>query len=164
MEKKYGVKSELQAKYTFYDLAYNLRPTEITGFLGLTQLNYLEQNIAKREEYYAKLEMCIENNPDLIVPYKANISKFSPFALPIICKTLELRDVYLSQFSGAGVEIRPMIAGNMVYQPFFAKYVEKKYVLPNTDFIHKASFYCGLYPELTESDMNILSSCLQKYD
>src|SRR5258708_4430261 len=34
---KYGVNSEFDAKYTFYDLAFNLRPTEITGFLGLYQ-------------------------------------------------------------------------------------------------------------------------------
>nr|WP_321500585.1 hypothetical protein [uncultured Dethiosulfovibrio sp.] len=31
---QYLVQSELDAKYTFYDLGYNLRPTEITGFLG----------------------------------------------------------------------------------------------------------------------------------
>ena len=48
VERKDGKREyrEYQAKYTFYDLGYNLRPTEITGFLGLEQLKYLEENIA----------------------------------------------------------------------------------------------------------------------
>ncbi|WP_371079300.1 DegT/DnrJ/EryC1/StrS family aminotransferase, partial [Salmonella enterica] len=33
--KKYNIQSEFEAKYTFYDLGFNMRPTEITGFLGL---------------------------------------------------------------------------------------------------------------------------------
>jgi len=32
--KTFGIKSEFEAKYTFYDLGFNMRPTEITGFWG----------------------------------------------------------------------------------------------------------------------------------
>jgi len=45
--KKYNIDSEFQAKYTFYDLGFNFRPTEITGFLGLYQLQFLKDNIKK---------------------------------------------------------------------------------------------------------------------
>lgn len=31
---KYDNKSEFDAKYTFYDIGNNFRPTEITGFIG----------------------------------------------------------------------------------------------------------------------------------
>jgi len=41
---KYNI-TDFYAKYTFYDLAYNLRPTEITGFLGRFQLKYLDEMI-----------------------------------------------------------------------------------------------------------------------
>jgi hypothetical protein len=77
-----------------------------------------------------------------------------------LAKTKELREKYLLQFSGAGVEIRPMIAGNMQRQPFYKKYVQELYSLPNTDFIHECGFYCGNYPELSESDLETISSCL----
>jgi CDP-6-deoxy-D-xylo-4-hexulose-3-dehydrase len=87
----------------------------------------------------------------------------STFAVPIICKTKELRERYIEQFSGAGVEIRPMIAGNMTKQPFYAKYVEAQYELPNTDIIHENGFYCGNYPELSETDLQTIESCLMKY-
>ena len=160
--KKFNIKSEFDAKYTFYDLGYNLRPTEITGFLGLYQLKFVEENIIKREKNYKMLETILIDNPDLIQLNRAHIKRLSSFAFPILCKTPKLRDKYLFQFSGAGVEIRPMIAGNIQKQPFYKKYIKTKYDLPGTDFIHNCGFYCGNYMELSKSDLEILSSCLKK--
>jgi CDP-6-deoxy-D-xylo-4-hexulose-3-dehydrase len=158
--KKYQIESEFQAKYTFFDLGYNLRPTEITGFLGLYQLQFLDQNIQKRQENYLRIEKIMNKNDNLIMLKRDHIDLLSTFAIPVICKTKELREKYLLQFSGAGVEIRPMIAGNMQRQPFYTKYVQELYSLPNTDFIHECGFYCGNYPELSESDLETISSCL----
>jgi len=161
--KKYGIESEFQAKYTFYDLGFNFRPTEITGFLGLYQLQFLDSNIAKRQQNYLRLEEIFINNPDLVELQHKHITTLSTFAFPVVCKTPELRTEYLSRFAGAGVEIRPMIAGNMQYQPFYKKYVNDSYNTPGTDFLHNCGFYCGNYPELTETDLEVISSCLYKY-
>jgi CDP-6-deoxy-D-xylo-4-hexulose-3-dehydrase len=160
--KRFGIRSEFNAKYTFYDLAYNMRPTEITGFLGLFQLQFLNKNIEKRESNYKIVEEVIVKNQDLLCPECSHIKKLSCFVIPVVCKTSKLRNIYMTQFSGAGVEIRPLIAGNMQRQPFHIKYVKEKYDLPGADFLHDCSFYCGNYPELTETDLNILCSCLMK--
>lgn len=161
--RRFNVRSEFDAKYTFYDLGFNMRPTEITGFLGLYQLQFLNDNIAKRESNYRRLAGIVANNPDLVQLEHGHISLLSSFAYPVVCKTEALRETYLTQFSGAGVEIRPMIAGNIQKQPFYRKYVTTVYDLPGTDMIHDCGFYCGNYPELTETDLETLSSCLQKY-
>ena len=161
--KKYNITSEFDAKYTFYDLGYNFRPTEITGFLGCYQLQFLKDNIAVRERNYITLESIVKENSDLITLDRSHISLLSSFAFPVLCKTREVRETYLAQFSGAGVEVRPMIAGNIQKQPFYRKYVSKLYELPGADKIDECGFYCGNYPELTEADLQILSSCLRKY-
>ena len=161
--KKYNIHSEFKAKYTFYDLGYNFRPTEITGFLGRYQLQFLKDNIAVREKNYISLESVVKENPDLITLERSHITLLSSFAFPVLCKTQEIRERYLAQFSGAGVEIRPMIAGNIQNQPFYRKYISKLYELSGTDKIHKCGFYCGNYPELTETDIQTLCSCLSKY-
>ena len=59
--------------------------------------------------------------------------------------------------------IRPMIAGNIQRQPFYGKYVKQNFDLPETDFVHDCGFYSGNYPELTEYDLETISSCLYKY-
>jgi CDP-6-deoxy-D-xylo-4-hexulose-3-dehydrase len=161
IRKKFQIKNEFDAKYTFYDLGYNLRPTEITGFLGLYQLKFLADNIKMRESNYHFLEEDVRNNADLITLDHSHLSLLSSFAFPILCKNPALRNKYFTQFSGAGVEIRPMIAGNIQNQPFYKKYVKTLYDLPGTDMIHHCGFYCGNYPELTKSDLELLSSCLK---
>lgn len=160
--KKFNVESEFQAKYTFYDLGYNLRPTEITGFLGSFQLKFLADNIIAREKNYKQIDVYISKNDDLINLNYDHLKVVSTFAIPIICKTRELRNHYLNQFSGAGIEIRPMIAGNMLRQPFYKKYVKDSVPLPNTDFIDQNGFYCGNYPELTADDLQLIISSVLK--
>jgi CDP-6-deoxy-D-xylo-4-hexulose-3-dehydrase len=158
--KKFNINSEFEAKYTFYDLGFNLRPTEITGFLGQYQMQFLDQNIKCRENNYLRLEKLIIQNDDLVPLKHDHINTLSTFAFPVVCKTPQLRNQYLARFAGAGIEIRPMIAGNMQRQPFYGKYVRKSYDLPGTDFLHMNGFYCGNYPELSETDLETISSCL----
>lgn len=160
---KHGVTSEFDAKYTFYDLAFNMRPTEITGFLGLFQLQFLNENVEVRERNYLRLEKVASANPDLVKLERSHIEKLSNFSFPVVCKTTELRSRYLAQFAGAGIEIRPLIAGNMQKQPFYKKYVPDTYALPETDFLHQCGFYFGNYPELSEADLESISSCLGQY-
>jgi CDP-6-deoxy-D-xylo-4-hexulose-3-dehydrase len=158
--RKFDIDSEFDAKYTFYDLGFNMRPTEITGFLGQYQMRFLEENIKRREKNYLHLEKIVRNNEDLVVLKHDHITSLSAFAFPIVCRTPALRETYLARFAGAGVEIRPMIAGNMQRQPFYRKYVADSYPLPGADFLHHNGFYCGNYPELSETDLETISSCL----
>lgn len=163
LRKQHNIPSEFEAKYAFYDLGYNLRPTEITGFLGLFQMQFLDENIGVRQQNHNRLEKILGQNDHLIPVRHDYISRLSPFAFPVIAKTPELRQKYMDQFSGAGIEIRPMIAGNIQRQPFYKKYVTETYDLPGAEFLHDRSFYCGNYPELTESDLETITSCLYQY-
>ena len=158
--KNFNISSEFEAKYTFYDLGFNMRPTEITGFLGQYQMQFLEENIKCRENNYLRLEKIMKDNDDLLILSHDHIGTLSTFAFPIVCKTPELREKYLARFAGAGIEIRPMIAGNMQRQPFYRKYAKELYDLPGADFLHDNGFYCGNYPELSETDLETISSCL----
>lgn len=157
---RHAVVDEFEAKYAFYDLGYNLRPTEITGFLGLQQLPLLKENIEARAANYAHLEERVRHNPDLAAIEHDHIDLLSSFAFPVLTRTPELRTKYLSKFASAGVEIRPMIAGNIERQPFFRKYVPKRTELPGADYVHFHGFYCGNYPELTQIDLETLTLCL----
>ena len=157
------ISGEFQAKYTFYDLGYNLRPTEITGFLGNVQLRYLRSTVETRAAIHARLDAFAQRNPDFCPLLQDHISLLSSFAFPVICRSEAIRDRYVYQFAGAGVEIRPVIAGNMQRQPFYSRYVDQMYELPGADLIHNNGVYFGVYPELTESDLTILGGCLTSY-
>ena len=160
--KQFGIETEFEAKYTFYDLGYNFRPTEITGFLGQYQMQFLEQNIRSRQHNYLRIEKVVKENPDFLQLQHEHINVLSTFAFPFVCTTPQLRTHYLDKFLDAGVEIRPMIAGNMQSQPFYKKYVKERYDMPGADMMHTNGFYCGNYPELLEEDLVVFENLLIK--
>lgn len=159
---KHGIASDFHAKYTFYDLGFNLRPTEITGFIGLHQLPLLDKTVKIREKNFKKVHNVMKKNADFIPLAYSHLKVVSAFALPFVCKTPELRNMYVKLFSEAGIEVRPMIAGNMQKQPFHKKYTNKTFDLPGADLLHHNAFYCGNCPDYTNSEIKIILDCIIK--
>jgi len=160
LRRTHEVVDEFSASYTFYDLAYNLRPTEITGFLGQAQLKFLPESIERRIQNYKYLADAVSANSELHLPQPKYQTKLSSFAFPMLCREAKLRPKYLERLSQAGIECRPIIAGNIQRQPFYKKYVREQRDLPNADTIHTCGFYVGNYPELTQDDLAAIVACL----
>lgn len=159
LRSKHGITSEFEAKYTFYDSAFNVRPTEITGFLGLCQLEKLNESLLVRERNFIEIQKIAVNNNDFIRLAYEHMDFVSSFALPFVCTSPSIREHYIREFAGAGIEIRPLIAGNITRQPFYEKLVGKHHFLPGADILHNQAFYCGNYVELTEEDIETIKSC-----
>ena len=161
---KHNISSEFEAKYTFYDLGFNFRPTEITGFLGLYQMQFIDETIKKRQENYLLFEDAVKKNRELNFIYHDHIKVLSTFAFPVIGTNPVIRKKYMDRFSNAGIEIRPLIAGDIRNQPFYSKYVKEEGARPSgqsgTNFLASNGFYCGNYPELTGEDMETIIGCL----
>ncbi len=157
----FEINSDLDAKYTFYDLGFNLRPTEITGFLGLRQLGHLPASVLRRQTNFYRMASAIASNKDFLPIQSRHLSTCSAFAIPVLCREKTLRQHYCDRFERAGVEIRPLIAGNIQKQPFYKKYVKSLCELPEADFIHDCGFYCGNHPDYSEEQLSIIENCLK---
>ena len=110
--------NDFYSKYTFYDLAFNIRPTEINGFIGNIQLKYLDEIVSKRFNNFIEISDFFRDNDHLIKIDYDHIEVVSSFAIPIITKSKDLQMKYIKKFEEADIEVRPMIAGNMSDQPF----------------------------------------------
>lgn len=150
------------SRYTFYDLAYNARPTEISGFIGNIQLQYWDEIVSIREENFKKFQSVVESNDDFLPLRTEHMDVVSNFAMPIICKSQDLFIKYKERFEKAAIEIRPIIAGDMTKQPFYRKYVTEIQACKNADFVHKNGFYFPNNPELTLEEIDSLCSLLRK--
>lgn len=150
---KYKVNSTFYSRYTFYDLGYNLRPTEVNGFIGNVQVQYLDEIIKKRQKNFMELAIPIYQQVDKYYPIRFNhIDILSNFAVPVICKSRAIRDELVEKCNGK-VEIRPIVGGDMTQQPFFSKYMAKySYNNPNAKLIHEQGLYFGNNPELTRAE------------
>jgi CDP-6-deoxy-D-xylo-4-hexulose-3-dehydrase len=142
--------------YTFYDLAYNVRPSEINGFLASNQLKFLKKITEIRENNFFKIYKNYIKNKDFIHFKIKNMNVISNFAFPVICKNKFILKKYIKKFKNLNIEIRPFISGNIARQPFFQKYIKKKFNLPNSDIIHDLCFYCPNHTDLSKKDINRL--------
>jgi CDP-6-deoxy-D-xylo-4-hexulose-3-dehydrase len=154
--------SDFYSKYTFYDLAFNIRPTEINGFLGNCQLEYWDLIVDRRYKNFQRLNKVIIENNELISLRFKHMDLVSSFAIPMIVRDSTLLSKYVKKFNESRVEIRPMIAGSMAQQPFFRKYVANPGSQKNAEYIHTNSFYFGNNPELTIEELEILERLVRK--
>ncbi len=154
LRKKYHVPS-FYDKYTFYDLAYNIRPTEIQGFLGIYQLAYLDEIVRKREKNYTCLSALYEKNPDF-QKIKVLTGKNSNFAFPIVCSNKAIQQKYIDICNKEGIEVRPIVGGSMTEQPFYKKYVPGSYSLPNAKQVNDLGFYFANNAEMTDKEIEFI--------
>ncbi len=165
IREKYKINSEFYSRYTFYDLGYNLRPTEIAGFIGNKQLKYLDTIIKKREKNFQIFAKAIYSQTDKYYPLRYDHLDFvSNFAVPVVCKTEEIRDELVKKCAGK-VEIRPIVGGDMTRQPFFDKYMPDSYTKAlgksNSQIAHNQGLYFANNPELTKDEIKLIVSIFQ---
>lgn len=152
---KFKVNSTFYSRYTFYNLGFNLRPTELNGFIGNLQIKFLDEIIEKRNKNFFDLAMPIyaQKNKYFPIKYK-HIDFLSNFAIPIVCKTQKIRDELVEKCKDK-IEIRPIVGGDMTRQPFFLKYMGQYANLlndSNAKIVHDQGLYFGNNPELTKED------------
>ena len=148
--------SDFDAMYTFYYSGFNIRSTDLQAYIGLTQIDNLNDWGKKREENFHLYNKLIKNDfwkvkskPDCLE---------SNFAYPIIHPK---RDEIVKTLTANNVEVRPMICGSMGTQPFYVKeFGELK--LPNVTIIDEYGFYVPNNPKLTKEEIYFISSLINK--
>lgn len=150
---KHNINSSFYSRYTFYDLGYNLRPTEINGFIGNTQIPYLDEIVKKREDTFLEIAKIIYSQTDRFYPVRYDhIDLVSNFAFPVVCRSKKIRDELVEKCNGK-LELRPIVGGDMTKQPFFGKYEKGPFLKDsNAGLIHQQGLYFGNNPELTDNE------------
>jgi CDP-4-dehydro-6-deoxyglucose reductase, E1 len=159
MRRKFRINSKFYSRYTFYDLGYNFRPTEINAYTGLVQLPYLDEIINHRQQNFLYLASKIYAKNELYYPINfQHMSIVSNFAVPLICRSTAIRDRLVKRCNKK-IEIRPIVGGDITQQPFFRKYITKNGTsCPNAELIHNQGLYFGNHPELTRREMDSIIS------
>ena len=146
--------------YSFYELGFNFRPNEISGFIGNHQLLYLSEIVDLRERNFKLFHQASCKNKNLITLDVKHLSTISNFAFPMIFKSklafIKYRDAFLKN----KVEIRPIVGGDITQQPFFKKTNDKKYKMKNANIIHDKGFYIPNNPELTKGEIETLANLI----
>lgn len=156
LQKDWNV-SEFNSLYTFYFSGFNLRSTDLQAFIGVNQIDKLDDWGLKRQDNFYRYQDKIKN--DYWKPKTADDSLTSNFAYPIVHKK---RDKIVEELINNEVEVRPMVCGSMGTQPFYVKeYGELR--LPKVTIIDRYGFYVPNNPKLTTDDIDFISTIINRF-
>ncbi|HLB43233.1 MAG TPA: DegT/DnrJ/EryC1/StrS family aminotransferase [Gammaproteobacteria bacterium] len=135
---------EIDPRFIFINIGYNLRPTEVNAAMGQVQLPKLDQFITYRREAaaffskhlakYNEFFQCQQETPK---------GKHVWFGFPVILKDkapFSVKDI-TTYIQKQGIETRPIIAGNMAHHPAFKLYKHRVAGdLSNADTVMRKGF------------------------
>jgi CDP-6-deoxy-D-xylo-4-hexulose-3-dehydrase len=146
LRKKYSV-DDFSSLYNFYVPGFNLRATDLQAFIGLRAVDKLDSYCLVRNENFKNYLNLIKVNE---LNLKINSNNFiSNFAMPIVNKN---KEKIVRELVKNGIEVRPLIAGNMSNKPmWYEKY--GKINLKNCELIDKYGFYIPNNQDLKIDDI-----------
>ncbi len=141
---------DFRSLYTFYYPGFNLRSADLNAFLGILQLNKLDEICRVRQEnfhYYYQLL------GEKYWSQKSTADFLSNFAYGTL---VENRSEVARHLKTNGIETRPLICGSMGLQPFWIK---KHGVchLKNADVVHNFGLYLPNHANLTKDRINYVA-------
>ena len=155
---------EIDKQFLFITDGYNFRNHEICAVLGSSQLKRLDKMIEIRNRNHDIFTSIIDKYPNLFYNIK-NSTTNSSFCLPFICKSKGIMLAMKETFAENGIEYRPVVAGNLLAQPFLKDYkIETDKERTNADLVHSQGVYIGNSHFVTIKDMEFLKQVVEKID
>ena len=157
---------EIDPRFLFANLGYNLRPTEIQGAFGLNQIKKLDEfikirrenarywndRLSKFEKYFILPKRNLENH--VYFGYAITIKENSHFKRKELVEFLESKKI----------ETRPIMAGNYVEQPASKLFIWKKSGnLTNSELIMKNSFFIGNHHEIGNNEREYVADMFDEF-
>ena len=168
-EKAIAIKNrDLDPRFIFYNSGFNLRPTDITASIGLSQFKDLDKLIKSRNFNRDKIYKAFLKNKIitscLSIVKENKFVKPSWFGVPIILNRRVKKDKFINKLENLGVETRPIISGNFLKQPSIKKYKIKSNVnVKNSNIINKFGLFIGLpINKITSATLNRLVKAFEK--
>jgi CDP-6-deoxy-D-xylo-4-hexulose-3-dehydrase len=154
-------------KYTYSNLGYNLKITDMQAAVGLEQLNRLPHFIETRKANFSHLRNRLSHLEEfLILPTSTPKSDPAWFAFPITLRDeapFNRADLikYLERHQ---ICTRLLFAGNLIRQPYFkGMHYRVHGSLTKTDQVMNNTFWVGIYPGLTETMLDFIADKIQDF-
>lgn len=155
-----GEKSDdvFEESFKFMLPGYNVRPTELSGALGIEQVKKLPHLVEQRRLNGALLQSVMSNHADLLIQREIGSSSWFGFSLVIRPESSMTRKDLIKKLDEEGFEYRPIVAGNFTKNPVikFFNY-EIAGTLKNAEHIDQFGLFVGNHHYPLVDAINLLS-------
>lgn len=151
---------DIDFRFLFLTTGFNVRNTELSAVLGLSQLQHLDRYIDIRNNNYKRFTNILSSYRNFfLIPYKDGTSSF---ILLFLLKNKEDKESLQKYLTKKHIESRPIIAGNLLKQPFLKNFFAPD-EFPNANFIHTNGFYIGNNQFVDKKRLDYLKNVLAEF-
>ena len=139
-------------KYTYSNIGYNLKPTDMQAAIGVAQIDKVPEFIEKRRHNFWRLYEGLKPLEEyFILPRIDPRANPSPFGFPITVREGLDRTGITRHLEAANIETRLVFGGNILRQPAFLDIERRVHGdLKNSDIVMNRTFFIGVYPGLSD--------------
>ncbi len=171
-KKRFGWKFEglplgYDHKYTYSNLGYNLKMSDMQAAVGLAQIKKASFFHRKRKANFNYLYKFFSNYKKyFILPVSSVNAEPSWFGFPLtIKKGVKInREKLIKYLNNFNVGTRLLFAGNLTRQPYM-KFQKYRVInsLKQSDEIMRRTFWIGLYPGLDKTNLQYTCKIIKKF-
>jgi CDP-6-deoxy-D-xylo-4-hexulose-3-dehydrase len=157
--------NEWEDLYRFVLPGFNLRPTELSGAIGIKQLEKLPEFIQKRRENANFFVNKFQNSQNFKIQCETGNSSWFGFSIVLQNKLTGKRKELIKLLSSNGIETRPIVAGNFTLNPVmkFLNFLPLP-PLPAADLIHNEGFFIGNHHFDVSEELSLVCSLLHDFE
>jgi CDP-6-deoxy-D-xylo-4-hexulose-3-dehydrase len=153
-------------KYTYSEIGFNLKLTDMQAAVGVAQLEKLDGFIAARQRNFERLYDGLKDlEESIILPQATANTEPSWFGFPIAIRpeAKVTRNDVVRGLEGRGIATRLLFGGNLMRQPAYRD-VEHRVVgeMTNSDFVMENVFWIGVYPGLQDEQIDFMLEVLHE--
>ncbi|MCI9127133.1 MAG: DegT/DnrJ/EryC1/StrS family aminotransferase [Eubacterium sp.] len=154
--------NEFYESFQFIMPGYNLRPLEMEAAIGLEQIKKLDSFVRIRRDNADVFKRMMKADERFYTQLETGESSWFGFALILREEYSGERESFIEALRNAGIEVRPIVAGNFARQPAF-KYMNASISgeLVCADYIHENGFFVGNHSVKMEKEINLLIDVLK---
>lgn len=153
----------LNKDFIFAYAAHNMRPNEINGIIGLSQLKRLNDGILSRRNNFEKF-MSLLDSEKFFTDFAMEGNSNYAFILILREPNFSIRDKIEKNLTESGIEFRRGLSGggNQLRQPYLQKIegIAKAEQFPNVEHVHNFGWYIGNYPYIEDDFFSDFSKAI----
>lgn len=158
-------------KYTYSHFGYNLKMTDLQAAIGLAQVAKLDAFGAARRANFARLAEAVAPHGELLeLPLATERSDPSWFGLLLTVREEApfSRNELVRHLEDRRIQTRMLFAGNLTRHPCFdeLRATGSGYrvvgELPETDRLMERAFWLGVYPGMTDAQLDYMATVLDE--
>ena len=154
-------------KFTYSNIGYNLKATDLQASIGVAQLDKLEEFIISRKNNWKKIDNLIRNYSDYLIPHepsKNSDPSWFGYAISVKENNKFSRNELVMFLNENRIATRLMFGGNLIRQPAYAgKKYEVYKDLVNADYVMNNTFWIGVYPGLDDAMIQYIDEKFKQF-